>query len=346
MLFSVLVPIYNAGIYLEACVESVLRQSEQDFELVLVDDGSTDGSGEVCERFSARSPERVRTVHQKNQGLILARRTGIAQAKGDYCVFLDADDWLEDNALAVIHERIEKTGADIVIYDYYNRFEPNLSALPVKPVFQDGTVFRGEGKKRIYQMLIGSWRLNNLWNKAIRRELAQRDDTPYADFADNPHGEDLLQSLYPITHAETITYCAKPLYNYRRRSGSITTQISQQSIARQIGGDMNNGQLSRYMVLWGLDTPENRRLLAARKLQLMLTVFWQHYRAAKNTAEKRAVLNYPWQEAAERYHAADSRPALPLGKRMQLGAVLKKRKFFLDVTALLAGLQRKVKYGI
>ena len=77
MLFSILVPVYNSEIYLKECFDSVLRQSEQDYELVLVDDGSTDGGGAICDAYQAKFPDRIRVIHQKNQGLILARRAGI-----------------------------------------------------------------------------------------------------------------------------------------------------------------------------------------------------------------------------------------------------------------------------
>ena len=123
MRYSVLVPVYNAGKYLDVCVRSVLHQTERDFELVLVDDGSTDGSGQVCDRYAAEHPDLIRVVHQPNRGLIMTRRVGISLARGEYCVFLDADDWLKNNTLAVIQETIERTNADIVIYDNYDYYE-------------------------------------------------------------------------------------------------------------------------------------------------------------------------------------------------------------------------------
>ena len=95
MLLSILVPVYNSEKYLKECFDSVLNQRESDYELILVDDGSTDAGGAICDTYQARYPERVRVIHQQNQGLILARRAGIAAAQGDYCMFLDADDAYE-----------------------------------------------------------------------------------------------------------------------------------------------------------------------------------------------------------------------------------------------------------
>lgn len=343
--FSVLVPIYNAGEYLEACVQSVLRQTEQNFELVLVDDGSTDGSEKVCDRFAAQNPSRVRVIHQPNKGLILARRMGISQAQGEYCVFLDADDWLEDNALAVIRETIERTGADIVIYDNFNYYGDERTMERNRVVFADNTVFTGKSKRAVYEVLLTSWRLNNIWMKAIRTPLLQSDDTPYEEFADNPHAEDLLQTLYPVTHANTIAYRAIPLYYYRRRSGSICTSVSLDNLDLQHDERVTQ-QLLRYMVAWGMDTPENRKKLYARKLNALLTVFWQYYRCANSAKEKRSVLNAGWGAYVMPYCKDGGAKALPPIKRVQLIAILKKRIFLLNVMNALGKLQRKVKYGI
>jgi glycosyltransferase involved in cell wall biosynthesis len=344
MFFSVLVPVYNAGNYLETCVQSALRQTERDFELVLVDDGSTDGSGEVCDRFAAQNLGLVRVVHQPNRGLILTRRVGIALAQGEYCVFLDADDWLEDNALAVIRETIERTDADIVIYDNYDYFDKERTTTRVRAAFADNAVFVGETKRTVYEMLFASWRLNNIWMKAIRTSLLRADDTPYPDFADNPHAEDLLQTLYPVTHAEKIVYRALPLYYYRRRSGSICTNISVDDIRLEHDERVTRQQL-RYMADWGMDTPANRKRLYARKLTALLTEFWQYYRRAKGGDEKRTVLEAGWPAYLAPYCRDGGADALSPVKRLQLRAIQKKRKCLLDMLNVLGRLQRKVKYG-
>lgn len=344
MRFSVLVPVYNAGRYLEACVQSVLRQTERDYELVLVDDGSTDGSGEACDRFAALDPGRIRVLHQPNRGLIRTRRTGISLARGEYCVFLDADDYLADETLAVIRETIERTNADVVLYDNFNYYDEEGTTERNPAVFADYTAFAGEQKRKIYELMIASWRINNIWMKAIRTPLLQADDTPYEKFADNPHGEDLLQTLYPVTHAEKVVYRALPLYYYRRRRGSICTKIDLDGLSRQLE-DLATEQLERYMAIWGMDTPEYQAILAARRLRVMLTLFWQYYRCARGAHQKRAVLDDAWPAYARR--CLDKGGAGTLGwlKRVQLNAVLHKNTALLDILSFLGRLQRKVKYG-
>lgn len=344
MRYSVLVPVYNAGKYLDVCVRSVLHQTERDFELVLVDDGSTDGSGQVCDRYAAEHPDLIRVVHQPNRGLIMTRRVGISLARGEYCVFLDADDWLKNNTLAVIQETIERTNADIVIYDNYDYYEKERSMDRVRVAFEDYAVFTGEKKRVIYETLFTSWRLNNIWMKAIRTPLLKADDTPYEKFADDPHGEDLLQTLYPVTHAKTIVYRALPLYYYRRRQGSICTTVSLSTLNLE-HDDRSTTQLLHYMAIWGMDTPENRKRLYARKLNSLMTVFWQHYRCAKGAKEKRSVLNAGWPDYIAPYFQDGTIQVLPFVKRLQLRAISGKRMCLLDILKMIGKLLRMIKHG-
>lgn len=111
--FSVIVPIYNVENYLEKCIESVITQNYSDFELILVDDGSTDKSGEICDLYSNR--ENIRVIHKQNGGISSARNAGIMEAQGEWCVFVDSDDYIGDkNFLSKLHER--SINKDVVIY--------------------------------------------------------------------------------------------------------------------------------------------------------------------------------------------------------------------------------------
>jgi len=345
MFFSVLIPVYNAEPYLKECLDSVFRQTETDFELILVNDGSVDGGGMLCDRFRAFHPDRVRVAHQPNRGLILARREGVALAEGDYCVFLDADDALEPDCLAVIRETIERTKADIVIFNYYNRYEPEYTTVMAEPVFKDNAVFEGEGKRALYGEMIATWRLNNLCSKAIRTPLMREDDTPYEQFASNPHTEDLLQSLYPMTHAKRVVYRAVPLYHYRRIGASISTRVIPGRIDRQFN-DAVMDQLRRYMTAWGMDTPEELARFHARKLNGLITLFWQHYRAAADDEQKRAVLDYPWGEhidTEDRNYIGSG--ALSRMRRLQLGAILGRKKRLLDTIERLGEIRMRASHG-
>ncbi|HWQ05653.1 MAG TPA: glycosyltransferase family 2 protein [Feifaniaceae bacterium] len=345
MYFSILVPIYNAETYLEECLESALKQTERDFELILVDDGSSDGSGVICDRYAAEFPERVRVVHQNNRGLILARRAGVAAASGDYCVFLDADDTIAPDTLETVKKTIEREKADVVIYNFYNRYLPDETLDMATPVFADGTVFRGEGKRKLYETIISSWRLNNIWSKAIRTPLVKNDDTPFEQYAFNPHMEDLLQSLYPITHADCVVYLSKPLYYYRRNFQGISGNVVAGQIERQFSEPVMK-QLERYMAVWGMDTPGDRVRLNIRKIKKMLTVFYQHYRAAKTHRQRREVAAIRWGDYIDwEGQTVVGFRALSVSQRVQLGAVLNRRLWLLDLLARFGQFKLKRLHG-
>lgn len=104
--FSVLVPVYNQEKYLPECIESVLNQTFKDFELILIDDGSTDSSGILCDQYAQEHPRLITVIHQKNQGPLFARRAGIGNAKGAYYLFLDADDSFCSTAMETLYNCI------------------------------------------------------------------------------------------------------------------------------------------------------------------------------------------------------------------------------------------------
>ncbi len=344
MLLSILVPVYNSESYLAECVESVLRQSERDFELVLVDDGSTDGGGALCQRYQQQHPDRIRLIRQPNRGLILARRAGIAAAHGDYCMFLDADDAYEPDCLATVRETIEQTGADIVLFNNYSYFEEDGSIEPNKAVFADEEVFFGQAKRRLYQMMIASERINNLCMKAIRTPLLQADDTPYARFAGNPHGEDLLQSLYPLTHAERIVYRARMLYRYRRHGEGMTRKADLREAERLLNPPVMR-QLRAYMTLWGMDDARMLEAFQARKIHALLTVFWQNYRRAQSAQQRRVVMDYDWAALLDAEGRSVGNGSLPLVRRLQLFALLHKQKWLLDAFLALGSRKMRARHG-
>ena len=115
MLFSIIVPVYNADVYLERCVKSILKQEFKDFELILVNDGSKDNSLSLIEKF-AKQDNRIKYISQENRGLSYARNRGISMSTGMYIVFVDADDWIDIKFLEISKQYIEKYNPDIITY--------------------------------------------------------------------------------------------------------------------------------------------------------------------------------------------------------------------------------------
>ena len=109
---SIIVPVYNTELYLRECIESILRQSFMNFEVLLVDDGSTDASGSICEDYAAKDT-RIRVFHQTNQGVTAARKCGILHSNGEYLCFVDSDDTITSDALAILMEPLQRDIRDI-----------------------------------------------------------------------------------------------------------------------------------------------------------------------------------------------------------------------------------------
>ena len=222
MFFSVLVPVYNTSEYLRECVESILGQTFRDFELVLLNDGSTDHSGSICDEFAARDP-RVRVIHKANEGLMMTRRRGFREAKGGYFICVDSDDKLYDScALEKIHEMIVSTGCDMVIYNYVygaggGRPERTSDLLDC----ENGHVFEGGEKMRLYEKLLTSNNMNNMWIKCPARHVVDVD-VDYSRWKNEiSRAEDLFQSYPMLTNAQRIAYMTDPLYFYRWAPESI-----------------------------------------------------------------------------------------------------------------------------
>lgn len=113
-LVSVIVPIYNIAKYLDKCIESILLQSFRQFELILVDDGSTDGSELICDAY-AKKDDRIKVIHKKNEGLVRARKTGLENAAGDYIAYVDGDDWIEHDMIARLYDALTEKKVDIAM---------------------------------------------------------------------------------------------------------------------------------------------------------------------------------------------------------------------------------------
>lgn len=246
MRFSVIVPVYNALKYIEECCDSVLSQSYQNYELLLVDDGSSDGSGALCDQISARAPGKCVAVHTPNQGPLLARQTGIRAATGEILVFLDADDCLRRDALETLADCFCRTGCDMALYNASDRedFSNRAQSFPFPPLF----CMEGREKTRLYRLIAHSKVPNAVWLKAVKKCCAA-DMPDFAGLSYVKNGEDLLMSLYMVTAAQKIVNLDETLYFYRQREGSIVHSF-QPDRARSI--KKVHREMERFLDVWGM----------------------------------------------------------------------------------------------
>lgn len=215
---SIIVPIYNAEQYLRRCVDSILNQEYTDFELLLVNDGSTDASGDICEEYGDRDP-RVIVIQKENTGVSDSRNRAIDRARGKYLQFLDSDDWITPDATRLFVRAAEEYGCDMVISDFYRVVGERLS--PKGDIEEEGVLTREEFAAHMMENPADFY-YGVLWNKLYRRDIVEehnlRMDT------DINWCEDFMFNLEYIRYAKVFYALHAPIYYYVKRKGSLASQ--------------------------------------------------------------------------------------------------------------------------
>ena len=214
-MISVIVPVYNVEKYLPRCIESILEQTHEGYELILVDDGSSDSSGKICDDY-AKTDSRIRVFHKQNGGVSDARNCGLDNSKGEYICFIDSDDVVGKDYLRIMHEMHKETSVDISMVSFDVRFGDDKYA----GVFQDNRcVMRGE--EAFHEMLLAekfSW---SPWGKLYKRKMFEGKRFPkgyvYDDFYTIP---------YIIGASRFCAYSDSIQYHYYQQHGSLTHTMS------------------------------------------------------------------------------------------------------------------------
>lgn len=200
-MISIIVPVYKAEKYINRCVDSILSQTFTDWELLLIDDGSPDNSGEICDGY-ARNDKRIRVFHKKNGGVSSARQKGQEEAIGEYTIHVDPDDWVEPEMLQELYAKAKEDDADMVICDYYTNEDVTQEYIKQQPVNLDSKVVLNE----LFQQLHGS-----CCNKLVRRAC-------YSRKVNFPKGinccEDLIWCVQVLMCRPKISYIGKAFYHY------------------------------------------------------------------------------------------------------------------------------------
>ena len=293
MKFSVLIPVYNGEKYLQNSVDSVFAQTNDNFEIVLIDDGSTDGSGKLCDALQNEYPDKVKVIHQQNEGQLASRCKAAKAASGDYCIFLDADDAIEQNTFEKLDGIIKKYHhPDMVIYSFlYDRGENHLKK--AARLFEDETVFEADSKQRLYEVFFKDSLLNNVWTKAIKTEKLLKCSHGFEQYYDLRCSEDRLHSMAMVDACDRIVYIYAPLYRYKIVEGSVTRQFSYSAIEQFRTVKLYNEEL-KYIDLWKLPLPEWRQRLNAGYAYQTWDLFYRFYTQVKNGRERNLVLKYDW----------------------------------------------------
>lgn len=211
-LISVIVPIYKVESYLDRCVQSIVDQTYENLEIILVDDGSPDNCPAMCDAWAAKDG-RVQVIHKENGGVSSARNAGLDMATGSYITFADADDWLEPAAVAILLEQAVSTGADIVVGNYYFDYVDGRSA---QALTAEKQIWKQDEIVRAYVMdHIRPEACNKLYTGASIGNLRFDPSIGY--------GEDLLFNYYALSKARVVAQTDVCCYHYLQASGNSST---------------------------------------------------------------------------------------------------------------------------
>lgn len=249
MRLSIIVPVYNVAKYLRKCVDSLLTQDISDYEIVLIDDGSTDECPQICDEY-AKQYSHIKVIHQENAGLSAARNTGIKVAQGDYILFVDSDDYLQPTTLAALLAQAERDNLDVLRFRYQNVKENGEAFAPYKDMtnYNDYSTLPTNGLTFLHERMgyqCYAWQFL-LKTEIVRQELF----TPGIFFEDTDWTPRMLLRAKRVASTDLV------VYSYLWREGSITlSQKDIRKMRKQLHDKLN---LIKNLNAWG-DTVENRR---------------------------------------------------------------------------------------
>jgi len=220
VLVSIIVPIYKVENYLEKCLESIIAQTYNNLQIILIDDGSPDSCGEICDEYALKD-SRIIVIHQKNMGLSAARNAGFEKVLGKYIGFVDSDDYIANDMYESLVNAIEKYDTDISMCSYY-KVDNNVVSKPEYPEIKDRIYTKNEALK---ELLIDHKIQNYVWNKLYRKELFSN-----VSFPEGKEFEDIATIFYIFEKINSIVKINKTQYFYVTRPESIVNDVSRKRI--------------------------------------------------------------------------------------------------------------------
>ena len=220
---SLIVPVYKVEEYLNKCVDIIINQTYKNLEIILVDDGSPDNCGKICDEY-AKKDSRIKVIHKENGGVSSARNVGLDVATGDYIGFVDSDDWIEDDMYEFLIKKCLYYNTDIARCEFIDEYDFNISDKNIS--LNENYYIIENSDNIIIDIIKGSWSEGILWNKlyksSLLRNIRLKNDLKYC--------EDLLFNYYVMKKANKIFVSNIKKYHYFRRNDSVTgVQISESS---------------------------------------------------------------------------------------------------------------------
>ena len=242
--YSVIVPVYNVESYLPRCIDSLLAQNYVDLEILLIDNGSKDQSGQICEDYAAQFSN-ITAYHIPNKGVGSARNFGLSKAKGEFICFVDADDYLVGNLFSDVESQLDSQ-LDLLVFSYYNSIEKNLSEIN-----RSAKILPAEGKKdksefiALFLELCLTDMMYTVWNKIYRREFLEEHQIVFESYE---LGEDVRFNLNVYQHVNTVFLVKSGYYVYV--SGRVDSAMGQYNPNRMNYQLEELGKVDQLMISW------------------------------------------------------------------------------------------------
>lgn len=250
---SIIVPIYQSEQTLRKCLESILSQTFREFEVLLVNDGSTDRCAEICGEY-VKKDSRVRFIEKSHSGVSDTRQMGLENATGEYVIHCDSDDWMEPTMLEKLYEKAIESGVDMVVCDFWEEFHSKSQVNKQFPHEYDAS---SPIARQISQLS------NSMWNKLIRRSLFFVYGVSFPKGA--KYGEDMFVTMSLLNKGIKIAYVEEPLYHYK--------QWGVDSLTHRLTSDFVTSNLSIISELEYIISDDLKEKLAANKIFVLFSIY-------------------------------------------------------------------------
>lgn len=292
-MISVILPVYNVEKYIDACLEALLQQTLEDFELIIVNDGSTDRSGEICQEWSKKDT-RIRLIHQENMGLSEARNSGLRVAEGEYIVFIDSDDTVEQHFLQVLYENIVQNNAQVSICNFKYIWENSAHKTKEVPVDtqkeNEITIMSGRDASS-YIVKDNKRFMITAWGKMYHKSLSS-----YLYYPKGRTHEDEFTTYRVLYRATKVVVTMEQLYNYLQRNTGIMGKSFQLKRLDKIDA------LKEAITFFDENRDEEMKCYAVKRYLLNIQIAW--YRVYKFLPSEKEVLlklKQEWQYCKKEY---------------------------------------------
>lgn len=292
MKISIVVPVYNAEKYLSECIDSVISQTADNWELILINDGSTDSSGKICDAYAEKHVDKIFAFHKENEGQFLTRKYGIMKCTGDYVGFLDADDLLESDYIETLSQSAEAFDCpDTVCFGFVQFGSKDEKETKIS---DSAVCFKTiEERKNIYKMIISGNMNGSLCSKLFKREIITANIPDDTIVCSKRFAEDAYHSFYVLAKSSSILLLPNILYRYRNNVQGFSQGFDSRD------PDYFNSKylyelLEANLPLMGIDDKETREILYNRNFNETVYFMLKYLRAAETKERKKEIIDFDW----------------------------------------------------